>query len=75
MEGCKHQDNADIHYQPFPEVMPEEQQICANDNRYQCQNVRHHIGIPWRFNHRALDCQASLRSAHPRFLGNTALMK
>ena len=52
IEGCKHQDNADIHYQPFPEwIGLEEQKIYANDNGYQYQDERHHIRIPWRFNH------------------------
>ena len=25
IEGCKHQDNADVHYQPFPESIPKEE--------------------------------------------------
>jgi len=25
IEGCKHQDNADVHYQPFPESILKEQ--------------------------------------------------
>jgi hypothetical protein len=27
IEGCEHEDNANIHYQPFPEPVSEEQEI------------------------------------------------
>ena len=51
VEGHKHQDDADIRYQPFPESIPEEQQIHANDNGYQDQDEQHHISSPWDLNH------------------------
>jgi hypothetical protein len=40
IEGCKHQDNADVHYQPFPESIPKEEQIHTNYNGYQHPNVK-----------------------------------
>ena len=51
IEGCKHQNNADIYHQPFPESILKEQYIYANDNGHQYENVKHHIDIPWHFNH------------------------
>jgi hypothetical protein len=51
IEGCNHQNNADIHDQPFQELMPKEQQIYDNDTGSHYQNAKHHIGIPWHFNH------------------------
>ncbi|MDA8363789.1 MAG: hypothetical protein M0Z84_08230 [Gammaproteobacteria bacterium] len=32
IEGCKHQDNANVHHKTFPESILEEQHIDANDN-------------------------------------------
>ncbi|MGF6413972.1 hypothetical protein [Paraburkholderia sp. MM5482-R1] len=51
IEGCKHQDNADVRHQPFPEPVPEEQQIYANDNGYQHHNVKHDGHVPCHLNH------------------------
>jgi Integrase core domain len=34
VDGGKHQDDADVHDEPFPESMPEEQHIDADDNGY-----------------------------------------
>jgi hypothetical protein len=51
VEGSNHQDNADIHHQPWPELMPEEQQIHDNDTGCHHQDAKHHIGIPGHFNH------------------------
>jgi hypothetical protein len=75
VESRDHQDNADVRYQPWPELMPEEQQIYDDDAGCHHQNTKHDIGTSWRFSHRAQDRQASLGFAHPRFLGNTALLK
>jgi hypothetical protein len=35
IEGDKHQDNTDVHDQPFPESIPEEQEIYSYNNGYQ----------------------------------------
>ena len=32
IKGRKYQDNADVHYQPFPESILKEQQVYTNDN-------------------------------------------
>jgi hypothetical protein len=45
-ERCKHQDDADVRYQSFPESMPEEQQINTDDNRDQDHNVQDDEYIP-----------------------------
>src|ERR1019366_264140 len=44
VEGGKHQDDADVHDEPFPESMPEEQHINAEDNGYLGHevNCEHH---------------------------------
>jgi hypothetical protein len=34
IEGRKHQDNADVHHQPFPESIPKDEQIHNNYNGY-----------------------------------------
>jgi hypothetical protein len=54
-EGCKHQHDADIRHQPFPESMPEEQQIQADDNGNHDHNDNHQIDIPMHLNH-PLEC-------------------
>jgi len=51
IEGCKHQDNADVHYKPFPESILKEQYIYTNDNGYQHHNVKHDRHVPGHFNH------------------------
>jgi hypothetical protein len=39
VKSCKHQDNANIHCQPFPESIPEEREIYTNyDGRH-----RYHV--------------------------------
>jgi hypothetical protein len=40
IEGYKHQDNADVRHQPLPEMMPEKQQVYANDNGNHHHNVK-----------------------------------
>jgi hypothetical protein len=34
IEGGKHQNDSDVHHQPFPEMVPEDQGIYSDDNRY-----------------------------------------
>jgi len=34
-KGGKHQNDADVRYEPLPKSVPKEQQVNANDNRYQ----------------------------------------
>ncbi len=41
VESCKHQDNANIHCQPFPESVSEEQKIHTNDDGYHRHHVKH----------------------------------
>jgi hypothetical protein len=41
IEGSEYQDNADVHHQPFPDAVLEEEQIHTNDNDYQRCNVKH----------------------------------
>jgi hypothetical protein len=52
IEGRKHQDDADVHYQPFPESILEEQKIYTNDDGYQRHNVNRDRDVPCHFNHR-----------------------
>lgn len=39
VESAKHQDDADVHHQPFPESVSEEQKIYADDE----DRHRHHV--------------------------------
>jgi hypothetical protein len=41
VESCKHQNNANIHYQPFPESVSEEQEIYTHYNGYHRRHVKH----------------------------------
>jgi hypothetical protein len=34
IEGCKHQDNPNVHDQPFPEPIPKEHEVYIDNNRY-----------------------------------------
>src|SRR5262245_36677416 len=53
IERREHQDNSDVHYQPLPEPVPEEQDVHADHNGYQREYVKHHsclrCGISIRF--------------------------
>jgi len=42
VESSEHQDNANIHYQPFPESVSEEHEIYTDYNGCHCQHVKHH---------------------------------
>jgi len=50
VESCEHQDNADVHRQPFPESVSEERDIYTNYDGHHHQHVKHdaylsaHIG-------------------------------
>ena len=41
VKGCEHQDDADVCCQPLPELMPEEQDVHADNNGNQSQQVEH----------------------------------
>jgi hypothetical protein len=41
VECCEHQDNANIHYQPFPESLSEEREIYTHYNGCHRQHVNH----------------------------------
>jgi hypothetical protein len=40
IEGPEYQDNADVHYQPLPEPVPEEQDVNPDHNGYQREHVK-----------------------------------
>ena len=41
IERREHQDNSDVHYQPLPEPVPEEQNVHADHDSYQHEHVKH----------------------------------
>jgi len=41
IEGGKHQDNSDVHHQPLPEPVPEEQDVHADHDGHQREHVKH----------------------------------
>jgi hypothetical protein len=45
MERRKHKDDAHVCHQPLPELVPEEQDINAHDNRYQSKHVKRDDGV------------------------------
>ena len=40
IDGREHQDNSDVHYQPLPEVVPEEQHVHTDYDGHQRQHVK-----------------------------------
>ncbi len=62
IKGCKHQDNADVHYQPFPESILKEQQVYTNDNGNQHRNVKHDRHVPRHSISRSNISTAALRA-------------
>jgi hypothetical protein len=55
IECREHHDNADVRYQPFPYMMPEEQQVYTNDNCNHYHSVKHakhvpcHVDLPFKY--------------------------
>jgi len=41
IERREYQDNSDVHHQPFPEPIPEEQDVHADNDGYQRERVKH----------------------------------
>jgi len=41
IECREHQNNSDVYYQPFPELVPEEQDVHADHDGYQREHVKH----------------------------------
>ena len=41
IERREHQDNSGVHYQPLPELVPEEQDVHADHDGYQREHVKH----------------------------------
>lgn len=41
VERCKHQNDSNIHYQPFPESVPEEQEIYTDDDGCHRHHIKH----------------------------------
>jgi len=41
IERREHQDNSDVHHQPRPELVPEEQDVHADHNAYQREHVKY----------------------------------
>src|SRR5262245_27958879 len=56
IERSEHQDNSDVHHQPFPEPVLKEQDVHADNHGYQREHVKHD------------DCLSS----HPAFLVRAA---
>jgi hypothetical protein len=49
VEGCEHQDNANIHCQPFPESISEEREIYANYDGCHRHYVKHDNSLSAHF--------------------------
>jgi hypothetical protein len=41
VESCEHQDNANIHCQPFPELVSEEEEIHRDYDGYHRHHIKH----------------------------------
>jgi hypothetical protein len=51
VESAEHQDNADIHYQPFPESVPEEREIHTDYDGRHRQYVKHDSDLSAHLGH------------------------
>ena len=49
IERHEYQDDADVYYQPLPEVVPEEQNVHAYHDGYQREHVKHDDYLSHRF--------------------------
>ncbi|MGZ4230099.1 MAG: hypothetical protein ACXVVQ_01580 [Solirubrobacteraceae bacterium] len=67
-ECREHQNNPDVHYQPLPEPVPEEQDVYADDNGYQRENVSTTaVCLPIAFFYHPCDAFDTLRArSQPR---------
>jgi hypothetical protein len=51
VESCEHQDNANIHCQPFPEMVSEEREIYTDYDGYHRRHVKHDGYLSAHFQH------------------------
>jgi hypothetical protein len=45
IEPSEHQDNSDVYYQPLQGVVPEEEDVHADNDRYQREHVKNSGGV------------------------------
>ncbi|MGB8243229.1 MAG: hypothetical protein WCF76_04945 [Pseudolabrys sp.] len=55
VESREHQDNANIHCQPFPEVVSKESEIHTDYDGYHHHHVNHYSYLSARFSHAGAD--------------------
>ncbi|MGB8075496.1 MAG: hypothetical protein WA592_16505 [Pseudolabrys sp.] len=58
VESREHQDNANIHCQPFPEVVSKESEIHTDYDGYHHHHVNHYSYLSARFRHAGADSSA-----------------
>jgi hypothetical protein len=58
VESREHQDNANIHCQPFPEVVSKEREIHTDYDGYHHHHVNHYSYLSARFRHAGADSSA-----------------
>jgi hypothetical protein len=49
VESSEHQNDADVHHQPFPETVSEDHEIDTDDNNYHRHHVKHDNYLPAHF--------------------------
>src|SRR5215475_5984539 len=67
IERCEHQDYSDVHHQPFPEPVPEEQDVHADNDGYQREHVKHDDCLS---SHPAFLVRAAERSQHHAWIAD-----
>lgn len=45
IEPSEHQDNSDVYYQPLQDLVPEEEDVHADNDRYQREHVKNNGGV------------------------------
>jgi hypothetical protein len=66
VESCKHQDNANIHCQPFPESVSEKREIYTDYDGYHRHHVKHDSYVSAHFNYNYCGCLAGQQAGRGR---------
>ena len=66
VESCEHQDDANVHCQPFPQMVSEEQNIYTDYDGYHRHHVKHYSYLSAHFRNRTLPMPLSIISTAPK---------
>lgn len=67
VESGEYQDNSDIHHQPFPDPVSEEQKIYSDDDGYQQHHVKHDICLSYHLSPQVNSTHSDLKLIYKTF--------